>query len=723
MHSGTAGTFGTSGTYNVGMVLTRATLLALVSLVPTTAMAQGNQTPSVILPTVIVTAQKEATDIKEVPASVTAVTASAIRNSGVLSVTEAGIFAPNTVFTEFTARKVSNARFRGIGSSPANPAITTYIDGVPQLNSNTSNIELIDVGQIEFVRGPQSPLFGRNTLGGIVNVTSAKPSMSQWTGGVMAPFGNNGLWDVRGNVSGPLGDKAAISFAGGKQERDGFTTNSVTGHTIDWRDGTFIKAQLMALPNANWETRLIYAYERDRDGDYALGDLGAIRLAPFTVARDFEGFTNRDINNTTFNLRGTGQNFAIESTTGFVRWNTDDQTDLDYSPLPLARRDNSEESTQITQQIRISSPDNAPLTMMGSMNIKWQAGVEYFNQQYDQDAVNTLSAFVLSPQIGFPVAMHSPQASIDSAGIGLFGRATLTFNDKADLTAGVRLDHESSDAHLTTFFSPAIAPANVVAAERSFSDVSPQFAFAYRIQPDHMAYLSVARGYKAGGFNPAALPGSEAYDEEHAWHVEGGFKSTFAGGKAVASAAIFHVNWDDLQLNVPNPFVPGQFYIANVGGARSSGVEIDVTARPRSDIDLFATLGVTSARFSDGTTANGSDVSDNRLPYTPDYTATLGGQITRAITSAISGYGRAELVLTGAFEYDENNTQSQDAYSILNVRAGGRHKRFFAEVWLRNALDTHYVPIAIPYPGFAPSGFIGENGRPRTFGVSLGATF
>ena len=83
------------------------------------------------------------------------------------------------MFTEFTARKVSNARFRGIGSSPANPAITTYLDGVPQLNSNSSNIELLDVSQIEFVRGPQSPLFGRNTLGGIVNVTSARPSMSR----------------------------------------------------------------------------------------------------------------------------------------------------------------------------------------------------------------------------------------------------------------------------------------------------------------------------------------------------------------------------------------------------------------------------------------------------------------------------------------------------------------------------------------------------------------
>lgn len=696
-------------------------LLLSLALAPTAAFAQ-NQTPSLVLPTVIVTAQKDASDVKDVPASVTAVTSTTISESGLRTLTEAAIFAPNTMFTEFTARKVSNARFRGIGSSPANPAITTYLDGVPQLNSNSSNIELLDVSQIEFVRGPQSPLFGRNTLGGIVNVTSTRPSMSDWTGSVIAPFGNAGAIEVRGNVSGPIGDKAAVSFAGGKQQRDGFTTNSVTGNDLDYRDGTFAKAQLLFLPTANWEARLIYAHERNRDGDYALGDLSAIRIAPFRVTRDYEGFTNRDINNVTVNLRGIGQNFSIESTTGFVAWDTQDETDLDYSPLPLAIRSNAEESTQFTQQVRISSPDNAPIAL-GSTMIKWQAGVEYFTQGYDQDAVNTLSAFVLSPQIGFPVAMHSPQASIETAGIGLFGRATMTFNEKADLTAGLRFDHESSDAHLNTFLEPAIAPSNVVAAEDSFSDISPQFAFGYRVAPEHMAYVSAARGYKAGGFNPAALPGSEAYQEEHAWHVETGVKSTFAAGKMSANAALFFINWDDLQLNVPNPFVPGQFYISNVGGARSRGLEFDLAARPRQDIDLFAAIGFTSASFDDGTMSSGLDVSDNALPYTPDYTATFGGQMTRAITSAISGYGRAEIVLTGAFNYDETATQSQDGYSIANFRFGARHKRLFGEVWLRNAFDTHYVPIAIPYPGFAPSGYIGENGRPRTFGVSVGATF
>ena len=696
-------------------------VLVIAALVPTASFAQTNP-PSVVLPTVIVTAQKEASDIKEVPASVTAVTATTIQDAGLRAITDAVIYAPNSVFTEFTARKVSNARFRGIGSSPGNPAITTYLDGVPQLNSNSSNIELLDVGQIEFVRGPQSPLFGRNTLGGIVNVTTARPSMSEWTGSAIVPLGNAGLWEARGNVSGPVGDKAAIGFAAGKQQRDGFTRNTITGNKLDSRDGTFAKAHAMFLPTANWEARVIYAYERDRDGDYALGDLDAIRTAPFHVARDHEGFTNRDINNTTVNIRGTGQNFAIESTTGFIKWKTEDDTDLDYTPQPLATRTNLEEDTQFTQQVRISSPDNAPFAL-GSSMIKWQAGIEYFNQSYDQDAVNSFSAFVLNPQVGFPVAMHSPEASIDTTGIGLFGRATITFNDKADLTAGLRFDHETADAHLNTFFSPAIAPPNVVAEDQSFTDVSPQFAFGYRVNQQNTAYVSAARGYKAGGFNPTALPGSEAYGEEHAWHLEGGVKSTAAGGTVAVNTAVFFIDWDDLQLNVPNPFVPGQFYIANVGGAKSRGVEVDVTARPHPALDVFAAVGLTNASFTEGSMANGADVSDNDLPFTPDYTATFGGQFSRALNSTIGGFARAEVVLTGAFSYDEGNTRGEDAYSIVNLRAGARAKRLFAELWLRNAFDTRYVPIAIPYPGFAPSGFIGENGRPRTFGVTIGTSF
>ena len=702
----------------------RLRFIVLVALlVPTASLAQSNQPPSITLPAVIVTAQKEAADVKAVPASITAVTGETIANAGLRVITDAAMFAPNTVFTEFTARKVSNARFRGIGSSPGNPAVTTYLDGVPQLNSNSSNVELLDVDQIEFVRGPQSPLFGRNTLGGIVNVTSTRPSTTRWTGSIVAPFGDFGSKEVRGNVSGPLGDRAAISFAAGRQEREGYTVNQITGNDLDFRDGTFAKAQVLLTPNANWQARLIYSHERNRDGDYALGDLNAILATPFLVSRNFEGFTNRDINATTVNLRGNGERVSIESTTGFVKWNTEDETDLDYTPLALATRSNREEDFQFTQEVRLASPDNAPWQLADAVTLKWQGGVAYFKQNYDQLAVNSLGAFVLSRQIPFPVAQTSPEAAIDSTGVGVFGHGTVSFNEKVDLTAGLRFDREQSDATLNTFFSPAIAPANPVAADATFSDLSPQFALAFRPNANSSVYASASRGFKAGGFNPAALPGSEAYGEEHAWHVEGGLKSTLAGGRVSANAAVFAIEWDDLQLNVPNPFVPGQFYISNVGGARSRGVEVDLAARPHASLDLFASFGYTHARFAEGTVSGGVNVADKKLPYTPDYTAVIGAQVSRALTSAVTIYGRGEAVRYGAFEYDEANTARQGAYGLANFRAGARGKWLFGEAWIRNAFDTMYVPVAIPFPGFAPSGFIGENGRPRTFGVSAGITF
>src|SRR6266850_2600480 len=139
----------------------------LVLLAPAYAAAQAPLTTS--LPPITVTAQKEPQDPANLPVSVTAVSSETLTAAGLSSVSQAGWFAPNTFFNEFTARKLSNPRFRGVGSSPSNPGITSYIDGVPQLNANSSSLELIGIDQIEFVRGPQSALYGRNSLAGLVN--------------------------------------------------------------------------------------------------------------------------------------------------------------------------------------------------------------------------------------------------------------------------------------------------------------------------------------------------------------------------------------------------------------------------------------------------------------------------------------------------------------------------------------------------------------------------
>ena len=699
-------------------------LLTSIAWAQSGASQSGQPAATFQLPPLVVTAQKEPADPQSLPLSLTTVAKPTLQNAGINTVSEAGAYGPNVSFTEFTARKLSNARFRGIGASPANPSITTFFDGVPQLNANTSSIDLVDVDQVEFVRGPQSALFGRNALGGLINVTSARPSLSNWSGNLSVPFANSDARDVRGGVSGPLVANTlgmGVSLQYGR--RDGYTVNDLTGNDLDSRSAFAGKGQLLWTPMRSWETRLIVNGERDRDGDYALSDLGGLRQNPHHTARDYEGFTHRDIFGTTILNRFEGSSLTVSATTGFLDWKTVDSTDLDYTPLPLVTRDNTEESFQFTQEVRVANAVNAPIDLSDSVALKWQGGVFFFTQNYEQNATRNFSAGFLSPFLPFPVTQTSPQADLDDVGIGLFGQGVITLSGRLDLTAGLRFDHEQKDAILNVFYTPAIGPPQQTVADEGFSNVSPQFAAAFHLQPGKTVYVSVANGYKAGGFNAASPPGTEMYGEEHTWNFEGGLKTMWANGRVAVNAAVFHIDWEDMQLNLPNLFVPGEFYIANVGGATSSGVELDLNARLHPNVDVFGGIGYTKAEFKDDSISGGLPVGGNTVPNTPDYTASLGIQLSRNLSQGATLYGRAEATFSGAFEYDDLNTERQDAYSLANFRAGVRGRLVFVEGWIRNAFDTKYIPVAFAYGALAPSGFIGEMGRPRTFGISAGVGF
>ena len=676
------------------------------------------------LPTVTVTATKEPEDAQKVPVSVTAVSRQTLADSGARIVSDAAIFAPNTFFSEFTARKLSNARFRGISSSPANPGITTYIDGVPQLNTNSSSLELLDVGQMEFVRGPQSALFGRNTLGGLVSIATARPSTSRWTGSFSAPFGNISSWGCARNASGPVTDKVSAGFALAHMERDGYTVNDLTGNTIDDRSAFSAKGQVLWTPAQNWEARVIVSGERARDGDYALNDLATLRQTPFHSAVNFEGFTDRDIFSTAIQTRRTGGPLVFSTTTGFVKWKTQDVTDLDYTPLPLITRDNTEEDFQFTQEVRVASADNAALQLSDALALRWQAGVFLFTQGYDQDAVNNFAPGLISQQL--PIPDQPALAAVRSRRLRprllRAGRVHAEPEPRFHGRRARRLREQERDTQHVLRSGDRAADTSST-RKRTSPKCRRSSRWPIAFSPSTRSTASVSRGFKAGGFNAASLPGSEAYGEEHTWNLEGGVKTTWAEGRVSANAAVFYIDWDDLQLNVPNPNVPAQFYIANVGSAKSNGVELELNARAAPGVDLFGGIGYTHARFGDNSRSSGVDVSGNKLPSTPDYTTMLGGQYSRVLSSSMTMYGRGEVVFYGAFKYDDQNREGQDAYSLANFRGGVRGKFFFADLWIRNAFDTRYIPIAFSYASFAPSGFVGEMGAPRTFGLSAGVTF
>jgi iron complex outermembrane receptor protein len=285
------------------------------------------------------------------------------------------------------------------------------------------------------------------------------------------------------------------------------------------------------------------------------------------------------------------------------------------------------------------------------------------------------------------------------------------------LGLGLRDDFENRSADLRQYANPAYMPGSDTDNDKDFNQVSPHASLGYHMTPDILPYVQVSKGYKAGGFNTLAIPGHAEFDEETSLTYETGLKTAWLKNRVVANAALFRTEWDDLQLDVPAGS-PGVFYIDNAGKARSEGGELELSVRPLTGLTLFGGLGLLTSEFRSDSTSAGMDVSGNELPFAPHLTWHAGTEYSQTLYTKYTGFIRVEGVGTGHYYYDASNRESQDNYVLLNTRIGIGTRLWRVETWVNNLFDQDYVPIAFPYQ-LAPSGYVGENGAPRTVGVSL----
>jgi iron complex outermembrane receptor protein len=711
----------------------RIPALFLLLLVPVAGRGQGAPADATNAPTrlpeVIVTGQKLPAPVETVPASDSAVTSATLQSADIQSPKDASIYAPNTFLSEFTARAQSVPYFRGIGGGLGyNPAVTTFIDGVPQLNFYSANIELLGVDQVEFLRGPQGGLFGRNTSGGLINLTSSRPT-DYWTGQAVGGYGNYNYGDFRGSVSGPIvPNELDMSLAGGYSSRDGYTTDQ-HGRGIDGREAEFGKGQLLYKASDRFEIRFIAWGENDRDGDYALGELNEMQADPHVALREGGpdlGYNDRDIAAGVVQMNYRGEAADLASISGASWFRNDAYTDWDYAGLyahSLAPdgiapfyEDNVEQQHQFTQEFRVASSKEKPIQLADALDLSWQSGVFLFNQSYHQSDVN------------FNDSQVTHTGTLDDLGAGVYGQAKLTAWDHLDFTAGVRYDYEDKTAELrTTPIGASPVPPAYVGPSADFGEVSPAFGVAWHSATNQLVYARVEEGYKAGGFNSE---GPAEYGPEHTWNYELGHKAVWLDGKLETTAAFFYIDWRNIQeaTFAANPGNPYGYYIMNAGGADSKGVEFETKYRTMPGWDLFGSVGYTDARFQSDATYFGASIAGNRLPSTPDFTANMGTQVSWSPSRALTLYARAEVTVYGEFEYDPSNVAGQSTYSLANFRAGARGSHWFAEGWANNAFNTSYVPIAFNlydgYPGISGrTGYAGESGAPVTYGVRAGLNF
>ncbi len=708
-------------------------LLLLLALIPCGAFGQSGAADGdadadpgdAMQAEMVVTAEKREEPLRLTPQSVTALDARALEASGVENVKQASYYAPNLFVTGFAAKRTSFPYIRGIGSGQGDPAVTTYVDGVPQLSPNTTNIDFLDIQRVEILRGPQGTLYGRNTIGGLIHYISRQPD-NQWRADLQFGLGDESYTRSRATVSGPIvKDRVLFSAGLALTERDGFSENGLTGATVDDRDGDFGRVQLLFTPNQSWRVRLNAFAQKDRDGGFTLYDLGGLRNQPYQVLQDFEGFTDRDLNGTSATVDYYGSSFDFTGIVAFDSWDADEASDLDFTPVDLLRRQVAEEQDQTYVELRLAS--HSPVSLSDRTSLQWVIGVSYFASDFDHASVNEFRPNLV--QLPFALA-ETANYNLEDDGYGLFGQATVTFGENFDLIVGARLVREDKDTDLSvgSQLLPPPLDGQDAAFTEDFDEALPRLGLAYRIDDRTMVHANYAEGYRSGGYNRNTTPGGPfTLDPETSSSYEAGVKSALDDGRVFLAASAFSTDWEDMQLSVPNAFLPGRFYLDNVGEAQSRGLEFEITAQLEKRWSLSAALGLLDAEFEDyvdpntvnPATGQGVNVSGNALPSMPDSNWSLALAHRSRVFGAYALTGRAEVLGVGDLEYDVANSEGQDAYSLANFRLGLERGGVRLELWVRNAFDEDYIPLAIPN-FFSPSGWAGSVGEPRFFGVNVG---
>ena len=664
------------------------------------------------LPDTMVTARKWAEEGQDIPQSLRVFGEEELENAGIESVRDASFRVPNLFLNEFSSRRLSFPTMRGIGSGQGDPAVTTYLDGVPQLTTSSTNIALVDIERIEFLRGPQSTLYGRNALGGIIHVIPRLPSAERLLDGGLT-LGNHGFQEFFATGGGTLvGDDLFFRLSVLDSSRDGYTTNDFTGNDIDFRDALSTRASLLWAPvDADWDLRFAMHTESSEDGGFILSDLEGLRDRPHRINQDFEGKTERDIFAPALTFNWYGDDVEVTAVTAYQDWDIHGTADFDFSPLDWIRRESIESQTYLNQEVRVSSVDD-------DEGLRWLAGVNLFTADSERSGATEFRPGVPPPMVA---GIDTASGEFDDWGAAIFGQTTFTPVEKFEVGIGARFDYENKQADLRRTFEIGGFP---VSDERrhlaaDYDEFVPSISVSREMTEDVMAYLSYAKSFKAGGFNLTAPGGSWAFGPETSWTWELGTKTSWCDERVQWNIALFHIDWEDMQLSLFDAAVGG--YVDNAGEATSQGLETELRARPLDGLDLFAGLGFTDTEFDKYTDPYGEDVSGNTLAFAPETTWNLGATWSGGPDPDHRWFIHGEIVGVGSYYFDAGNREDE-SYTLVNLRTGISRRHWTLEAFVRNAFDEEYVAIAFQPNPADPTAFVGESGTPLTCGLSLTGT-
>ncbi|PIE70579.1 MAG: hypothetical protein CSA22_06885 [Deltaproteobacteria bacterium] len=669
--------------------------------------APAEEKTALEMETIRVTAEKREGNIQEIPGSISVVSDVQLDDLKMDEIKDISFLVPNLYITD-TGADQSFASMRGIGASMAGaPTVGIYVDDV--YTPFGLDLALMDVARVEVLRGPQGTLYGRNSEAGIINIISKKTT-DHWTGKAVADIGTFDSYKASGVLSGTLAGKLGVRAALQYFESDGWFENQWNGSDEGGRKEAFNGRLHFSLPaSEQLHFQLIYDLCRRDNPHYAnfafLDQPGELRE---NLNVDTMGEAKKDID--TLSLRGQydfGRNRLV-SITSFDRVTATASNDIDFMPVELMNLSVVQEIETFSQEFRLmSTDDTGPFT--------WLMGAFFLHENRDE----TLGMWMnfMNMGMGIPGESLDSQSAFTTTGGAIFGEATYAFADRLYLTLGLRYDREEQDVDYHRPSSGPILSMMGYAPVRGATDDThdawlPKIALRYTVTDAVSPYLSVSRGFRSGGYNIVENLGS-AFAPEFTWNYEAGIKAAFLDNRLQCNAAVFYIDWTDMQVEVPTAGGTA-FYMNNAAEASTRGAELEVSARPMAGVNLFAGMGYTQAEYDDyrvgANMYNGNTIID-----TPEMTFYLGGIYRHEwgfFASLLYRY-------VGAVTIDVANTHEQDAYGLLNGKIGYEGDAFDLYLYARNLFDEAYTTRQVNVQGV----WAGRAGEPLSVGANLSFRF
>ena len=636
--------------------------------------------------------------------SVSVVDSGFINRHELQSITELTAVVPNFYMPEYGSKQNTPVYIRGVGAKTKGSAVGFYVDGIPHFENSSFDVDMSNIASVTVFRGPQGTLYGRNAIGGIINVSTVSPLAYQGTQFKLG-YGshNNALFQF--SHYNKLGAKVGYSVAGGYHYNEGFHRNMFTNKYADQLKDAYGRVALVWLLDNKWFLRVNSMLDYSNQGGYPYGKYN--RLTGETEPVNYNRYSSyrRLLSTSGVNIRYAGENVSFSSQTAFQYIRDRQGIDQDFTSNDTYFVKNRLKQTMLSQEFMLKSNN--------SSRYQWLWGAFAMTQHIN----NTVETQYITKDNAFPTHYRIPVNAL-----AIYHQSTIKLFSGFSFIAGLRWDYENSTLkYLRETYQLSTDGARTevknVNSSLHFNQITPKFALQYQDERNNNSYyFSVTRGYKAGGFNQTFQKEEEtSFGPEYNWNYELGGKVHLLKDKLYAEAALYYIDWRQQQVNQTVPGVGN--VIHNAGHSSSKGFELALNSSPLKNLSIALSYGYTYAKFIEYQKSATLNYSGNMLPMVPRNTLSCSASyaLYPSSTSFIDKIVlTAGLIGLGKIYWAEDNEVAQNFYALLNAKISITSGIFTWECWGKNITDTHYNTYC-----FKSSADYAQVGKPAYFGTSL----